>query len=50
MENFNMYKNFFKIVNLRDGCFLTPQMGIIIEQIIKDKKQALIFDKTAFLT
>lgn len=50
MENFNMYKNFFKIVNLRDGCFLTPQMGIIIEQIIKDKKQALIFDKTEFLT
>ena len=50
LENFNMLKNFYKIVDLRSGCFLSPQIGIIIQKTINDKKQSLIFDKTNFLT
>lgn len=50
LENFNMLKNFYKIVDLRSGCFLSPQIGIIIQKTINDKKQSLVFDKTNFLT
>ncbi len=50
LQNYNMFKNFYKIVDLRNGCFLTPQIGIIIQKTISDKKKSLVFDKTNFLS
>lgn len=42
-------KKYYKIVNLRNGCFVTPIMGGIINQTIANKIKNLEFDNKLFL-
>jgi hypothetical protein len=37
LQQFTTLKNYYKIVNLRNGCFLTPQIGSLIQESINNK-------------
>ena len=48
-ENIVLLSKYYKIVNLRDGCILSPQIGAKIDQIIQQKKKDAIFDRKKFI-
>lgn len=49
IENFSLISKLFKIVNLRSGCIISPQIGNTIDSIIENKKRNLEFDKVSFI-
>lgn len=49
LENLPLISKLYKIVNLRSGCIISPQIGSKIDQIINNKKNNLEFDKPQFI-
>lgn len=48
-ESIGLLSKYYKIVNLRDGCILSPQIGARIDQIIQQKRKGAIFDRKKFI-
>lgn len=49
VENLPLIYKLFKIINLRSGCIISPQIGASINQVIDNKKRHLQFDKIEFI-
>lgn len=49
LNNFEEVKKYYKLVNLRNGVILNPQLGAMLQQTIDNKKKNLQFNKKQFL-
>lgn len=49
LQNLPLISKLYKIVNLRSGCIISPQIGMKIDQIINGKKRNLEFNKVQFI-